>query len=1040
MSLGCYPLSSRASLRLEAQPVSMDVAYDDDLFLCVVDQGKGVAIFNLSSNIDNQLIKENDSDNDEDNHHSSQKRLIKKVSFGDSVTVDQIVYCKKADYIACIGNCDGVGSVYVMFNWRDKCVAREPQITELNLRESLMISSLPLEAADKLTSIDCCQMTGNLAVACGDVILIYHYTMISLSISMGDPIAKGSTPGVGQGSIIEEDSDTPRLRNHDHKHHYPFKHIISLKLSLWASSLRLIENYLSITSLDHVQVLKLELLRSNFIQVHSDDDCITWNLNTKKLIKLPSLMHNSSSNLSSYHICHPSELLGPASETIACRVSASIYSPKLSQNQLEVVVLLCKQLDNNTSNGSYDDNERPLSSQRQFPPLSQSDRMLAAQLEPIYLDTTRREERAPRAQTPRSSHSASSKLAPSAPDQQTNSDYPPQSSDSDNDEHGDSCSVGSTGISDDQQASSGSTSSSLSLSGDDDDDDEQHESEQHACKFMLKSASYRSLKSVCCFVNTPNYCHVYQLHGKKVTRLHTILHPDLCLDLRPDLLNLLSLNPLGLQICSLGSCDANFHYDWSSSGDLNLSFIGTDRSRVLVSKNYIILVSCSHQHKGCLVEFMSKPNLANLYTCILHTVHRCHSNSIRTNLLTYLHAMCHLSLAASGDDGDNGAVMTTPDSHQLMGDQQRQFQLDLLKKVTIELCKQLLQKKQTNVITNNRIDKTIKHLLQFSHCHLPELTRRTLENRYHSQLEDHQPPAGNEHLSISMEQANGADDNDDSLEQSMNLDHELIKIYLKHAKYSTSFMDYLIEQEARDQEEWSRLVKLLFDHNPRLLIECAQRFPLRTTQANFKSMRLLCEMLNGLLEFNSTGINRATVLFTLAIIYESMGDRERCLVSLDQIKPLNHLAITMNSIVESKHHPIGKVVRERYPELFAANASLGSSAHEQADRQDAWSAGRFARDQRRAFSHSSDEEADDDGDASGECYERKLKLVANLPSLELLELLVARPGAREPAAPATQSEADSAAGVQISERQLLEASINLLESEFILARLREHSH
>lgn len=1158
MSLGCYPLGDRSSLSLEAQPVSVDVSYEDDLFLCIVNQGLEVAIYNLKCKQSSDQSQSKDP-------------LIRCLKLGSNLVADQVIYCQQGDYIACVANSDdGKESIHIVFNWRE--TEKEPEFRELDFRAAL---SLPTRGPlgdirgprttksvsrgnnedwaeeflgdhmteSELISVDCCQKTGNLAISCCDIVQIYKFT----------------------GGTIDDEINGKSV--------IPFEHIISVKLSISALSISFVENYLSIRASDHVQVLKLELLT---LQIQSDGfDCcdtpcamggqcsasgsgnasnpttngdrlanntnnnhnhnnntttttttattnshgsnhnsscnidyntmmnancvqsgshhgisfneraeITWNLNTTKLVKLPTLMHNSSTNLDSYHICHPSELLGPASETIACRVNSSIFSPDLNQNQLELVVMLCKQFDS--------DNER----------------LLSAQLEPIYLTNTM--------------------IA-----------------------------------------------------------------EQMELR-LLKSNRYESLASVNCFVNTNNYCHVYSLHGKKAFKLQTIIHPDQCLNIRPDMLNAYLLNPLGLQICSLGSCDQAFHYDWSSSGDLNLSFVGTDRRLVVATRNFIILVSNSHQSSGCLVEFMKKPDLVNLHSCILYTVSHCDNNSIRTNLLTYLHATCHLALAIEAN-GEVANKQTSTSTSKVT---------DILKQVSIQLSKQLLHKKQTNVLTNNLIDKTIKHLLDISQCDLPELVKRTklinqeqVDSRKRSnskklikkfadldlnlsdlEIQNESKTNGNnKHPSTQLAQetndsfAAAIADNDIQAIETLNdfdaLDHELIKIYIKHAKYSQTLLDYLVS-EAHDYEKSAWLISLLFEHNPSLLIKCAQRYPLtlsglgqnnlatkaKTTintivaetsnamspgadlgsqigseqhsnsmekqatgqtsattgvaaaTATAPAMHLLVDKLKLLAELDSTGINRATVLFTLAILYNALGERAKCLAALDHIKPLNHLAITMRSNWEVSHSIAG-VVRQRYPDFVSTmGTSIASSGNNMANKSITTTTNNnnnssiLSASSKCSRQNTDNEEVDDEDDAtltscsssssqihklnnepelmqsandddddddhelaSGDSYERKLKLVAELSTSQLLDLLSEQDGPIEREKrkimlanlnndvdidefmPGTCNNnvnlQDHELDLELeeeAERNLLEASINLLESQFILERLREN--
>lgn len=1073
MSLDCYPLGEHHTISLDVQPMAIDVAYEDNLFVSTVDGCQSIAIYDL------------EGDNNDN--------LIRKFSCGENIVVDQILYCQTGNYLAYVGHREGQISLYVALDW--KRTTQDPKVIELNIEQADTDNS---ERRVKLNCINCCQKTGNLAVCFGDRILIYEYV---------------------------EDTNSQVTNTDD-----SFRHIITIDLSFFALKIHLQENYLSVTAVDHVQILKLELLT---LQIQSDgldvpltnepqvdircgtvnnissessgtddnnttcsntlatsnttlnsgytnicdpfnnsdmsiittnrgeqyepsemnidssnqsaDDCITWNLNTKKLVKLPTLMHNTSTNLSSFHVCHPLELLGPASESIACRVKASIYSPDFCQNQLEAVVLLCKQFD------------------------FYKDPVKDAQLQLVYL---------------RDSQDRFSK-----------------------------CSKDLGLVNNDNNNNSNNVRGNIDnnidnrFNGDDYDFDDGHQTR------LLKSKDHDLLASVACLISTLTHCFVYNLHGKKVTRMQTITHPDLCLDLRSDLLNIYILTPLGLQVCSSGICDSTFRYDWSSSGDLNLSFLARDRVRVLTSSNYVILVSSSMDNR-CIIEYMEKPCLSTLNNRIVYTISRCNSISIRTNLLTYLHAQTQLALL-------------TPKESQKDEDSAIP---EILKRVTIMLCKQLLLKKQTNVITNSKIDKAIKHLLDISMCDLLELMKRHMDSLRDDDLANEldsgkqmsdsegqnslsEPEENQESVSanilesfrFNMNLSRHEDLIQDPLENPIDLDYELIRIYLKHAKFSQSLLDFLIENSS-DKSLSSRLIGFMFEHNPRLLIKCAQRYPLKidrdhehklTSESSYSMLINFVEKLKQLAEFDSTGINRATVLFTLAILYNTLDEKQKCLSTLDQIKPLNHLAITMSSNYELSHS-IAQVVYERYTDVFnlflnqlakrdiaaAREFSALVSSKEPSLKENTITTNRHNHKHRdplnsfksnlksaksvgslRSFQqnrkvalgssiidcfddttcfdiiNSNDDtnnETDNDVNVEkdiedsdtdeGEIFEQKLRLVADIPTGQLIELL--NQTNEEP-----KDELD-----RRNEHSLLEASINLLESQFILARLRENSH
>lgn len=964
MSLDCYPLDGRRTINLDEQPLALDVAYNDDLLISTSDQCRIINVHDLSCD--------------------GQGTLYREFSLGPGVVLDQVIYCRTGDYLACVGDKNGIFGVYIVLGWR-KALNEEPNIVELNLHTDVS-SEVSESKPSQLNSIDCCQRTGNLAVSNGEIIRIYKYKEDD-ETNWRDNVLNEDDSNFSTAETIRENPVSSHWTNSNDQKNQRFEHIISVRLSICALKICLLENYLSITATDHVQVLKLELLT---LQIQSDgmdceiysinndlmrmspfeplnyngtqsettsttattatsrsmisdsdstttnfssftineqphehqlndsgmsiitinslttnhnevehtandpnqlaDDCITWNLNTKKLVKLPTLMHNTSSNLSSYHICHPLELLGPASESIACRVNVSIYSPDFSQNQLEAVVMLCKQFD-------FD-----------------RDPVKSTHLQAVYLSSLEDQRRI--------SKSASAMM-----------DY-------------------DSGC--DQASGCGREAT------------------------LLKSSEYELLASVTCYVSTLANCFVYSLHGKKVSCSQTITHPDLCLDLRPDLLNVYLLTPLGLQICSSGICDSTFRYDWSSSSDLNLSFIATDRMRILTTKRFVILVACSLNDQ-CEVEYFEKPDLAALLDRIVDTVNHCNSISIRANMLTYLHASSHLALISNSSDNQ---------SH----DQQEKKRsiVSNLKSITIMLCKQLLQKRQTNVITNNRIDKAIKHLLDISMCDLSELMRRHMQSESEKQsnyqveisnsieseaptdtafadvaaqqsqrrrrrrrrhqtrstLADNDDDVCNESEVEADEQLFTSSEEEDEADKPLDTDYELIRIYLKHSKYSQWLLDYLVSI-SRDENMIRRVIDYIFEHNPRLLIKCAQRYPLVKDDDDFLDqvasssaasssssssppsstdddgrgrtafcMSILIEKLEQLVELDSTGINRATVLFTLAALYNALEDRPKCLVALGQIKPSNHLAITMCSNHELSQS-IVDVVSENYPDVYA---------------------------------------------------------------------------------------------------------------------------
>lgn len=1166
MSLDCYPLGAKQIVSLPEQPVAINVSYHDNLFITVTNHCHTIQVYNLEAADDRE-------------------KLYSHIKLEDDILVEQLVYCQHGDYMAFVGDKNGYLKVYAVSGWRNKphCSSDQACIIEIEIQ---LESESNADSNERLLCIDACHRTGNLAVGCSSSVLIYRHTNVNSKLS--------------------------------------FAHIVTINLSISPRKINLLENYLAVIAVDHVQVLKLELLtlqlqsdsfdveqqtvsngilstptmsktsevsptaasnlsrannvggqvrtvaneadrsRQNHSQVlqdvvppdnqsrtatnsststtiglttcslvsesnsettatnfssitcgaaedglelnnsdmsiitiqnqqqqqqvldaaaialmvtndQSNDDCITWNLNTKKLVKLPTLMHNTSTNLSSYHVCHPLELLGPASESIACRVTASIYSTDYCQNQLEAVVLLCKQCE------------------------FEKDPVKSLHLEAIYLSNRDAQRRVCQH---RNTHLSSNQSAT------TNvADIEPSAA------HITSSSFGNA------QCPNPAGNHLLAHDLVDYRSDSEHLG-------LLKSSQYDLLASVTCFVATLTSCFVYSLNGKKVAKLQSITYPDVCLDFRPDLLNVHVLTPLGLQICSNGICDSMLRYDWSSSADLNLSFIATNRIRVLTTNKYVLLVASqvsdatdgsSSSGDQCVIEYMEKPKLEELHSRFLHVLNRCSSVSIRSNMLTYLHASTQMSISCdlSGCKKNDPAIRGT------------NFDvIAMLKSVTIMLCKQLYLKKQSNVITNSRIDKAIKHLLDISYCNLGELMSRHLsslidnvcssnqllkahtcfqsqvslcgandtttgnvvrnevsdENDVSSEKTSYALTNQNRSSTANAVGGSGEDSNrvgagadldalSNSYEQSVDADYELIKIYLKHAKHSQCLLDYLLSQSANEQV-CARTIGYIFEHNPRLLIKCAQRYPIDASKIDGNDVKqqqvalatmhrrimwLLVDRLKQLAELDSTGINRATVLFTLAILYESLGERQQCLRSLEQIKPFQHLAITMRSHHELSHS-IAPVVQEKYPEAYelflaqlakrdpAAVSKFEPIGKEQSTRRVSnrnKSPEKSTRsngiggapmllvdddEARDGFGGATAESDDDDDEADDESvYERKLRLFSEIPPSEIIDMLASVGFDSSEATP----EAHEAT------RAHIKASINLLESQYLLARLNE---
>lgn len=600
MSLNCFPLIQPKTIRFKQQSFAIDSAYDGNLLLTVTNNFDSISVYSLVSG-----------------------KLLSSFRVCEDVLIDEVKYCLTGDYIACLGHKDGLLSIYIASNWRESNKASTLKSSDKYYRVIELSLHVPdcaiQDYRSKLTKIDCCQKTGNLAASCSDTIFLYRYMVDSIHVSNGS--------------------------NNE------FCLMACINLSIIAVQISLVENYLAIAAIDHVQVLKLELLmlqiqqQAEFPNNNSENDwagvmsnrkLVTWSLNTRKLVKLPTLMQTTSANLNSFHVCHPLELLGPASESIACRVNTRLYMQGYCQNQLEATVMLCRQF------------ERDL--------------VKSISIQPVYLPH----------------------------------------------------------VTDFDRLDLSVNKLELSQS----DLNESNSSANSALSRLLESSEHKLLVSVNCVVTTLHNCYVYALQGKRVIRSQTIRNPDMSIDSRNDLLNVYILTSLGLQICSTSICDSLFKYDWTSSADLNLNFIATNRSRVLLTRDFVVLVPCSSNSDCCDIEYFKKPSLQELSKRIFHVVDRCDSISIRANLLTYLHATAQLEFmrlkkeAAELSNLSSEVVDANPIQSQLDAIMQ------LLQTVTVYLCKQMLRKKQTNALTNSKIDKAIRHLLETSNCNLDELINK----------------------------------------------------------------------------------------------------------------------------------------------------------------------------------------------------------------------------------------------------------------------------------------------------------------------------
>lgn len=609
--------------------MALDVAYRDDLLIVLTDSCRSITIFDLnaSSRVDEE--------------QKGEALIVGKFTLPEYVDVERVVHSETGDYLACMGQLDGLLTVHTIFNWR--CDGSAPDQEQLSLEITIDLDEDQTKS-ERINWIDCCQRSGNLAVSCGDSVLIYTYLNACESTHESSLSA-----AAGRG-----------------RH---FNLSVSFKLNMWALQVCLVENLLGLTAFDHVQVLRLELKPSRSSSNASDstyqligsepsssdassfdmiqnrtatsvsdnnnqqaedleltlaannasasaasaDEPQSWaellasspSSDSQKPRAAATLMHDTSSNLSSYHICHPLELLGPSKESNACRVRGALAnSQERHRNQLEITIMLCRQFD-----------------------LDQ-DPVKSSQMQAVYL---------------------SGEL--------------------------DACS-----------------SIRCDLNANVMPDSTENNIEAQAP--FLKSQHHQRLASVTCFVSTLASCFVYSLLGDKVTRTQMITFPGLCLDLRPDLLNVFLLSPFGLQVCSNGTCDRLFHYDQSSSAELNLSFVATtDRVRMTSTSRYIVLVSCALNDQ-CQLEFFEKPSLSSLYTRISATFSCCHSAAVRLKLLTYLHASAKLALLTKGQkDCDT--------------------ELDILKASTALLSQQVAEKQRSNelVQVDDLLDRKLRALI-----------------------------------------------------------------------------------------------------------------------------------------------------------------------------------------------------------------------------------------------------------------------------------------------------------------------------------------
>lgn len=989
MSLQCYRLEGERRFNLSQQTISLNVDYESNRVFTTTDNCRSITELDLNT----------------ENNKGNSPTVAKHTTLP-GIVIDDIVFCRAGNYLAYTGhkaNNATRSSVYIVSNWNKANGQEQEDLIELDVNEQHQQNNYETNNKLVLNSIDCCQMTGNLALNCGTIVRIYEY--YKHSNNQSSPEQEQTTLDFSDHTMTTGSS---HQSNRQHASGRIFKHLLDVKLTINCVEMKFLENILALSTSDHVQILKLELLtlqiqqpatydsvvlnstlldhqncsgcstithpdrpttpfidfpfaspgfsssttttrrtttttassQSNSSSIMSDyslmtddnsptkqcidkvqgaydtfnsanceattskddGDFITWDLNTNKVIKLPTLMHNTSPYLSSYCVCHPMELLGPASESIACRVSGEIYSPGYNGNQLELVVLLCRQFDDEHVKCIYLQTMYLASTTNQLCCCDRKQDMHVSAISTEYTSLVGGE------------YHEMSRTDINGKDyhNETSFDvanpYPPA--------------VGGNSF--------------------------------------LKSSCHRDIATMSCFVSTLTNCYIYNLHGKTVTHCHTITYPDSCLDVRPDLLNVFILTSIGLQTCSNDVCDTFFKYDWSSTKDLNLDFMATtNRVRVLSTRDYVVLVSCynadSSLSRECEISYFKKPSLLELYNNVRHIVARCNSLSVCSNLLTYAHAMVLLGIhrMQTRDCVDN-SVVDRPDHDDDNRESSKNYSADLsklLRQCALELSMQLLKKRQTNSLTNIRINKTIKHIFNISSCDLGYLIEQL-------ELSDHNNDRTASYLA-------GFDDRSDDItnswqsdkatneqrlldgrqmlaEQRANNIQELVKVYLKHANFNQQLVGQLINS-CHSLNISRRLIDYLYEINQRLFMKCALRYCsmadsqgttiIATTTdasndndnlAKFRTqmIELMIQKLQQLAEFDSTGIDRATVLFALANLYNLLpGSAAKCCELLDRIQPINHLVMTLCSnyrlLLPPTKDGISSVIIDNHPQLYS---------------------------------------------------------------------------------------------------------------------------
>ncbi|KAG9508838.1 Transcription factor Sp4, partial [Fragariocoptes setiger] len=900
------------SFYLGEYPLVADVSYCHDLLFTLSNKSKSILVYDLNN--PSAIDTSEPLDSIPLSSCLGRKNL-------DSLSVEKLLYCERGNYIALSGHEDDTSKPFVVIVFLNKRKSSDGPLQFDTKYLDLDLAVIKNRSSTEMSCIDCCQRTGNIALAFRNTVTIYEF------YPYVNPLGRDSS---NRGS-----SDVPLPS---------FKPIIDVKLSLESQKVRLIENVLAVSNSDHVQVFKLELMPieiqtdacteppaqscsngseppappmssnsgspnnqssscisdsapsstttsstsmstsnstlSNFSlldgkltgeseygdskvkigsQPHTNsvnnnsinttintslfvnpsenrasltsmNDCVTWNLNTSKVIKLPTLSHSISPNLSSYFVCHPAELLGPASETISCRVSCDTYSQaEYATSQIEVVVLLCRLFD--------------------------SEIVKSVDLQANYRNTSSNTSLAGPTAAYRGKHDARSNK-PGRMRRITTTEC-----------------IG----------------------------------DNH----LLESDEHENLFSLNVFISTLTNCYIYNLLSKPVVLDQCITYPDVCLDSCHDRVNFFTLTPLGLQTCSTAVLDWAFQYDWSSTRDLSLDFMAIDaKMRLFITQDYVVLAGTQDFANRYPIDYYEKPHIDEICGRTHYTVARCSSNLICCNLLAYAHASMLLHL------------LTTRDSPQDTLNLEAR-----LRAIAINLSKSLLRKKQSNRITNTKIDKGIKNLFKLSGCDLTQLVNDLNKTIQKMQVPTIDEPNGSLLASNSIDDSSildlytvsqlFSDRRRSSLEDldATDPNQVLIKIFFKYAKPDEAIFVHLTS--GHDIDLRCNLIDLLYQANSSLFTKFSLKCSTVIAQQS-RIVELVIDKLDRMSKLRSTGINRATVLFALSQIYAVLQRPEECLGTLGKIQPANHLVMTMcsNQDLILPCTPIRHILMCHFPNVF----------------------------------------------------------------------------------------------------------------------------